>query len=556
MTFSAQVSSGAADSVAFSDPANARFLPPALAPHHPLFHLQQRHVAHVAMQGSPSGDISPLGAARTAAPIAIAQRSGSMPRDSNNMEARLRVLKQEIRLAEMATSTSCPNGDSATSDTHKAQALAILQSPVFGRATADAVSGLVGKRVLHKPSRRTTLHNSQTPPPLLRASSECNLVDPAGAVSDTMTLEDALNRQRCAVNRLAAAVSNTRTRLQHTHLGTLGGPPAAFLQEITSFVETQLQLLEKQFPARRETAGVAANSLDHDIHHCPTTTNGTVSSGSGANAFLSGESMTLTAQEYHRRLVNHATLSAEERRRKLRLDVFVSAQRMFAENFRLFQPFLDMLTDEHIAFHRYLIDDLELHKEVILGLRRDAEAERSGHAGAIAQLEASVTAKEAALEEEKRKIAKWRAQVQELASKDMKKEHDVKRHIHDLEVQLRAAWEENGKLRESTDILSRENQHLSLTTFSDAVEKLNMQIAELRAAHTAKDDQLLLLQEETSSLSRDVKLLCEYSNAHRGYDQPQLSPDVIRLSAYGNRIAFPDEYLMGKPGPTRGPQRA
>ena len=298
--------------------------------------------------------------------------------------------------------------------------------------------------------------------------------------------------ERACRRRLAASIGAAPTHA-----------PAGFMLELTAFVETQLQLLEKQHPAARLA----------DAERGP------------------------TAEEQQLRLHGRATMSAAERQRRQRLDVFIAAQRMFAECFPSYKLFLDAVTDEHLSYHAFVDAELTRHKEVLLGMRAATEQRRAAAAADVAAAEARTAEKDAALRAETARVEKLRMQLLE-ATRSRHQESDAKRRIQTLENELRELQEKYDKTKDQLDDAVRLNEQLFLGTFSDALDHTNQQLAELRNQSARKDELLMEAHDEVASLTRDLKAVAKWWNDR---SERTLEHTDLRLGAPALRALFPDE---------------
>ena len=351
-----------------------------------------------------------------------------------------------------------------------------------------------------------------------------------------------------ANDRISAAVSDTWRRLQPTVAPSGQHQPAHFMAEITAYVETQLQRIGRQYPHYLEGAAPTTQLRAHQqppprrrlntnpldaVSLDPASPSSSLADRSEVNP---ATGLTLL-QEQSLRVSGTATLSSEEKARKARLQVFIEAQRMFAESFQTYKLFLDALTDEHISYDRFVEDTTTKYKEVIVGLRQSLDAERQSHTDDVARLEEQLASERAAFAAERAKLQRQRQQLID-AARDKKGDSDARRQLQEMDLALRAAQEQVARLTDENDTLTRQNNALSIGTFSDALDQANQQLAEARVTSSRKDEQLIESHDENAALTRDIKKVAQFLNSR--VEEP-LKADDIRLSAVSLRILFPEE---------------
>eukprot|EP00672_Neobodo_designis_P020163 CAMPEP_0174833964 /NCGR_PEP_ID=MMETSP1114-20130205/4553_1 /TAXON_ID=312471 /ORGANISM="Neobodo designis, Strain CCAP 1951/1" /LENGTH=409 /DNA_ID=CAMNT_0016067867 /DNA_START=85 /DNA_END=1314 /DNA_ORIENTATION=+ len=346
--------------------------------------------------------------------------------------------------------------------------------------------------------------------------------------------------------RIAAAVNETWRRLQPNVAPSGQHQPAHFMAEITSYVETQLQRIARQYPHYLDGAAPTTqlrgkqppppkrrlnmSPLDQASH---TSNEHDLAAVEDVNP---ATGLTLL-QEEALRVKGAAALSDEERARKARLQVFIEAQRMFAESFQTYKLFLDALTDEHVSYDRFVEDTTTRYKEVIAGLNQKLLSERAAHVAKMTALETAIASERETFAAERGKLQRQRQQLLE-AAKEKKGDNDSRRYIQELEQSWRQARETISKLTDENDTLTRQNNALSIGTFSDALDQANQQLAELRQLSARKDEQLIEAHDEVAALTRDIKKLLQHHNSR--VEEP-LKPDDLRLSAVTMRVLFPEE---------------
>jgi hypothetical protein len=320
-----------------------------------------------------------------------------------------------------------------------------------------------------------------------------------------------------AAVRAANHAGRTSKRRLESLPGTAGNAP--LLAEITAFVEGQLHAIERQFPA----VNVNARS---PVQH-----------GSPSPVLRRYASERTTALQHHV-LGQHAAANAEEKKRNARLAVFVQSQRMFAGCFPAYKLFLDAITDEHLMHNRFLEDDLAAHTHMIAALQQDAALVEQEHAAAVVALEAQVADARDELDRERYRNGKVRGLLNDASAKDRNKETDVKRQLQDLEAKYQAALVDNKQLRGDVDGLARMNEHLNITTFSDALDSANQQLHEWRNQCGKKDEQLMECHDDLAAVLRDVRAVVAFFNSKSA--EP-LGTDDVPLSNATLRVLFPED---------------
>lgn len=305
-------------------------------------------------------------------------------------------------------------------------------------------------------------------------------------------------------HRIHNAVEQTRKRLHHTVQASSTHSPASFMAEITSHVEAQLQQLEREFPVDARHSRPQQTLLQSDLEH---------------------------------RVVGAAVLTPEERRRKARVDVFVGAQRLFADCFQSYKLFLNAMTDEHVTYNRFLEEDLTRHREVIVGMRQRMHDLEAGTAAQVEQLRRENEEQRAAFDVERAKLERQRQQLID-ASKDRNKDGDARRQLQEQETKLRSATDELNKLRVEVESLRRQNEQLWIGTFSDALDTANQQLAEWKMQCGRKDEALIEAHDDLAAITRDIKKIVAHFNTR--VETPLQHCDV-RLGEPTLRLLFPEE---------------
>lgn len=346
-------------------------------------------------------------------------------------------------------------------------------------------------------------------PPLHSRASKPSIPRPSNAAQIT---DDDLAAEGAAAG-LSSAAAAVKRRLHAGVAPSEHHNPAQFMAEITAFVQEQLHLLNKKYPPHLQQA----EDIDDE------------SGRANANA--------TRLQQDQYRVAGSSSMTVAEKARKARLEVFTQAQRVFADSFRTYKLFLDALADEHVAYDRFLEDRVIRGKEVIAGLEGEMRRRDALHQDEIAAIRTEHTKQLAALTAERDKLVRQRQQLLD-AQKERHRETDAKKQIQDLEHQLRAAQEALVKLQDDCNSLTRQNEILSIGTFSDALDAANQQLAELKAANVKKDDMLIEAHDETAVLTRDLKKIVQYFNSRT--DQPLTHQDV-RVGDVTLRALFPEE---------------
>jgi hypothetical protein len=321
----------------------------------------------------------------------------------------------------------------------------------------------------------------------------------------------ALPTDAAAEDRINAAVAHTWRRLKASVVPSTQHAPAHFMSEITSYVEGQLQQLARQHP-------------------------GYLESSSRLEELATGQS-TLLQREGYRNAAAAAPLTMEERARKARLQVFINAQRMFADSFQTYKLFLDALTDEHVAYDRFVESSTLRYREEIASLRAEIDHRDEVHQAEVAKLSERLKDLDASAQAERSKAQKQRQQLAD-ATRERRHDFDLRKHVQELELHLRDAKDANAKLQEECDKLTRQNNQLTIGTFSDALDTVNQLLAEARSQSSRKDEQLIEAHDDVTALTRDVKKIVAFLNSKM--EAPMTSMD-IRLSDTTTRVLFPDE---------------
>lgn len=375
-----------------------------------------------------------------------------------------------------------------------------------GRHSTEPHAAVAYRRMLQEMTSESNAEGaSSVPPPCLEAPPP-----PQG-------------RRHKATEEHLAAAGHRHMRLIHSLQDAGTHSPATFVAEIVNFVETQLAELERQFPAE-----------DSVMPHMPNTT--------------------LLPSEVAMRRIGAAAMTTEENRRKLRLHVFLRAQRMFAESFKTYQQFLEALADENASYVQFLMDDLVLHKEVLLGQREEMRQVKEE-----ASLQVQCAARErdaavAALHDERERHRKQRAQQQEQAQKEKAHETDARRQLFELEHQLHMSQEDLKASRRDADSLRSENSRLTIQTFSDQLQALGHQVQDWKQQCAHKEDVLHEAHDESAELMKDLRRVVEHFNAMLEYEQ-QLHPEHVRLSVLGFRALFPEAAKKKKKKGVTSPER-
>jgi hypothetical protein len=333
-------------------------------------------------------------------------------------------------------------------------------------------------------------------------------------------------------DRINASLQTTWRKLQASFTSSTEHAPAHFMREITSYVERELHHISKKFPGYDEgAAGGAASPSASPLS----------SSSLDAPAAVVNDGAPITLlQAEGLRAVGTATLSTSERARKARLQVFVNAQRMFADSFRTYKLFLDALTDEHIAYDHFVEDTAVRYKEIAAGVTNEFNraTERQRRDLAAARSELDRTRAELATERAKLQGLRQKHQLIDAQHHSRARDNDAKRQLQESENALRQAHEAMGRLTAENESLTRQNQALTIGTFSDALESANHQLHDLRNMVAKKDDQLIEANDEITSLARDLKKIVSYHNSKA--ERPLTTNDV-RLSNATLRVLFPEE---------------
>lgn len=280
---------------------------------------------------------------------------------------------------------------------------------------------------------------------------------------------------------------------------------APFMKDITAFVEAQLQRLDAQFPSGELP------------RHVPSTF--------------------LVPAEIAAKRTGCSEPTREELKRKLRLDVFLSAERMFADSFKTYKLFLDAIADEHQSYVNFLQDDLTLHKEVLLGMRDVVAETKRGAAEQVERANAERDRIIRELETEHKALLRWRQTSEEQAVKEKSRESALKNQLMELENRTREQELEIRQLRAEVESLNRQNQSLLIGTFSDSLENANNAIAELRAQNATKDEALAVAHDEYAELAKDLRVLADY---YQRLTETELQGDDVQLTAQGFRVLFPE----------------
>jgi hypothetical protein len=286
--------------------------------------------------------------------------------------------------------------------------------------------------------------------------------------------------------------------------------PATFMGDITQFVQAELSALDTRFPDERGHA-----TFSPPLH------------------------TSLLPADLALRDSNCAPETREEMKRRLRLGIFSTAQRMFADSFKSYKLFLDAIADEHQSYYQFLLDDLRLHKEVVAGVKKEMERTRQAAAEEVRKAKQEKAEILELLEAERLKHKKLRMAHAEQAMKDKTLENDVRRHMLELEQSNATLREEVKHLTSELDAYKRQVEALSLSTFSDALETVNNQLMEWKTQAAAKETQVHEAHDQVADLLKDLKHVANHFNGILDFDH-QLKPEHVRLSALGLRALFPE----------------
>lgn len=265
---------------------------------------------------------------------------------------------------------------------------------------------------------------------------------------------------------------------------------APFMNEITRFVQTQLQLLDRRY----DWSQVRMHETSVQRHE---------------------------EMEYLRQ----------------RREIFRDAQHMFTDSFTTYRLFLNAIDEEN---ERY-VTCLSEANELLSTSLRSTESQLAGLQRTVnAQTQKWNEERElllATIDKQRREFDEFRESAADAAVRERASAPDLKRQLQELELRNVMLQEENIGLKEETSKLKRLTDALSLETFSDSLLEARTDLRDLTEQCRVKDEIIMDSNDFIEDLCRDLRRTIEVLAKQL---QRPVSQHDIRLTKRGHDVVYGD----------------